>query len=54
MMTFDKPANNLSLTCGLKSRLVTASLAGRDPRYNCRPVDKEILQPVVDLVEAPA
>src|SRR6516162_5402960 len=46
----DKAADDLGFAGGLKCRLVSAFLVGCNHRHDFRPVDKEVLQLVVDLV----
>ena len=54
MVTSDKPTNDLGLACWLKGRLVVVFLAGGHHRYDRRPLDEQVLQFVIDLVELPA
>jgi hypothetical protein len=53
-VTSDEPADDLGLAGRLKSGLVTVFLASGDQRDDFRPVDQQVLQLVVDLVQAPA
>ena len=52
-VTSDEPADDLGLACRLIGGLVAVFLAGCDQRHDLRPVDQQILQLVVDLVQAP-
>jgi len=53
-VTSDKPADDFGLASRLIRRPVAVFFAGSDQRHNLRPVDQQILQLVVDLVETPA
>jgi len=53
-MTADKPTDNFGLARGLKGRLVVVFLTCSDHRYDLRPIDEQVLQPIIDFVESPA
>ena len=53
-MTSDEPADDFGLARRLIRRPVAVLLAGCDQRHDLRPVDQQVLQLVVDLVQAPA
>jgi len=53
-MTSDEPADDLGLAGRLKRGLIAVFLAGCDQRHDLRPVDQQVLQLVVDLVQTPA
>jgi hypothetical protein len=53
-VTSDEPAYDFGLACRLKRRLVIVFLAGGNERDDLCPVDQQVLQLVVDLVEAAA
>ena len=53
-VTSDEAADDLGLAGRLKRRLVAVFLAGCDQRDDRRPVDQQVLQLVVDLVQMPA
>ena len=54
MVTPDESTNNFGLTRWLKRRLVAVFFACRHYRHYLRPIDEQILQPVIDFVEPPA
>ncbi len=53
-MPSNEAADDFSLAGRLKRRLVAAFLARRNQRDDLCPVDQKVLQPGIDLVEAPA
>jgi len=52
-MTSDKPADDFGLAGRLISRPIVVFLAGRDQRHDLRPIDQQVLQLVVGLVQTP-
>jgi hypothetical protein len=50
----DKPADDFGLADRLKCGLIAVFFAGCDERHDLRPVDQQVLQLVVDLVQTPA
>jgi hypothetical protein len=54
MVTSDKPTDNFGLARWLKRGLTIVLLTGCDHRYDRRPIDEQVLQPIVDFVESPA
>ena len=55
MVAFDQPANDLGLARRLVRRdAAIAALVRGDGRYDLYALDQQILQPVVDLVDASA
>ena len=53
-VTSDEPADDLGLAGRLECGLIAVSLAGCDQRHDLRPIDQQVLQLVVDLVQTPA
>jgi hypothetical protein len=53
-MTAGKPADDFGLAGRLKCGLIAVFFAGCDQRHDLRPVDQQVLQLVVYLVQTPA